>query len=95
MSTIADISGLGNSIRKDTKELSESMGDLWLINWYSQRQMEGKPEGILEYRVRWYGFDPADDTWEPVENIPRHFIVQFHRGKKTKLPMNLSNAQVG
>lgn len=32
-------------------------------------------KGHVQYRVRWYGFDATEDTWEPREHIPDLFIV--------------------
>lgn len=30
-----------------------------------------------QYRVRWYGFSAKDDTYEPAEHIPAHFIARY------------------
>ncbi|CDF40922.1 unnamed protein product [Chondrus crispus] len=32
-----------------------------------------------QYKVRWYGYAPADDTWEPAEGLPQAFIDRFWR----------------
>ena len=41
----------------------------------------GKPDR-RQYRVRWYGFDSADETWEPSEHIPEHFINGYWRRRR-------------
>jgi len=32
--------------------------------------------------VRWFDFGSKDDTWEPLENLPRNMVVRFLRQKK-------------
>ena len=45
-----------------------------------------------EYRVLWYD---GKTTWEPIEHLPRHFVVQYCRRKKIALPDDLDRAEVG
>ncbi|CAN8074208.1 unnamed protein product [Agarophyton chilense] len=33
------------------------------------------PQGLV-YRVRWYGCNAAEDSWEAPNNLPQHFISQ-------------------
>ena len=36
--------------------------------------------------VRWFDFGSKDDTWEPLENLPRNMVVRFLRQKKKHVP---------
>ena len=36
-------------------------------------------EGELWFRIRWYGYRPTDDTWEPIDGIPRNLIVAYYK----------------
>ena len=31
------------------------------------------------YRVRWRGFPPSSDTWEPAKNLPSSIIKAFNK----------------
>ena len=44
-------------------------------------------EGIMRVKVRWYGFTEKEDTWEPVTNLPRHFLRLYARRQKIPLPI--------
>jgi len=37
-------------------------------------------------KVRWFDYGSKDDTWGPVENLPRNMVVRFHRQKKKHVP---------
>ena len=37
-------------------------------------------------KVRWFYYGSKDDTWEPLENLPRNLVVRFLRQKKKHVP---------
>ena len=39
-------------------------------------------DGRIEMRVRWHGFTINEDTWEPVANLPAHFVKSYQFKKK-------------
>ena len=65
-------------------------------------EIEGEPEfevqeildckrvaGKLRYLVRWEGYGPEDDTWEPLVHLPRakEAIEEFYRSHPRKAPL--------
>lgn len=45
-----------------------------------------KTRGRVYYLVRWTGYGPNDDSWEPIENLSnaREAVLQFHREHPSK-----------
>ena len=41
--------------------------------------MKQIPTGGHLYKVRWYGYAPADDTWEPLEHLPPNVVRRYHK----------------
>jgi len=39
-------------------------------------------DGTYGAKVRWFEYGPKDDTWEPLENLPRNIVVRLLRQRK-------------
>jgi len=37
-------------------------------------------------KVRWFDYGSKDDTWEPLDNLPRNMVVRFLLQKKRRVP---------
>ena len=44
------------------------------------------------FRVRWYGYGPDQDTWEPVRYLPRSKILQYVKRADIDKPANIDHA---
>ena len=55
----------------------------------------GVPHGTTMYRVRWHGFGPIDDTWEPIQHLPRSHVLRYCRRKRLPKPSDIDNAMIG
>jgi hypothetical protein len=42
------------------------------------------PNGRCFFRVRWEGYSPEEDRYEPEENLPPHLVLKFYRNQTTK-----------
>ncbi len=51
--------------------------------------------GEMTYRVRWYGFPPEEDTYEPIRNLPHNKVVSYYKRKKLPLPGDIDQAMDG
>jgi Chromo (CHRromatin Organisation MOdifier) domain len=60
---------------------SEQEAVLLLERIVGARQMA---DGTILYLIRWYGCGREDDTWLPVEYVPKHIVRRYHR--RTRLP---------
>jgi hypothetical protein len=39
-------------------------------------------EGIMQLRIRWFGFDKNEDTWEPLLHIPAELVRRYIKRKR-------------
>ena len=51
--------------------------------------------GETLYRVRWYGYDKSDDTFEPIKHLPRNKVVSYYKKIRKKVPDTINEAQLG
>ena len=51
--------------------------------------------GQTLYRVRWYGYTAKDDTWEPVDHLPRSKVLSYCRRRRLEMPGNIDDSMTG
>ena len=39
-------------------------------------------KSIMQLRIRWFGFDKSEDTWEPIFHIPAELIRRYVKWKR-------------
>ena len=45
-----------------------------------------RARGTYSAKVRWFDYGPKDDTWEPLDNLPRNLVIRYLRQKKKYVP---------
>ena len=55
----------------------------------------GYQDEELVLRVKWYGYDIKDATWEATEQLPRSAVVTYFRRKGIPLPQQAARARAG
>lgn len=51
--------------------------------------------GEVLHRIRWYGYGPQDDTWEPINHLPRNRVIQYYKRKRLEIPSTIGKARTG
>ena len=46
--------------------------------------------GEVLYLVRCRGYLPSEDTWEPIVNLTRNPLINYHKKKRLNMPTNLN-----
>jgi hypothetical protein len=41
--------------------------------------MRQRSDGSVQFKVRWYGYGPSENIWEPSEHLPVDAFRQYHR----------------
>ena len=59
---------------------------------YRNRRHKFANVGELLFKVRWYGYEPADDTWEPIKHLPRSKVLSYVKRAKIDTPENIDHA---
>lgn len=71
---------------------------LYKIVYYMINRFRGRRHakaGTSLFQVRWFGFKPGDDTWEPIIQLPRRKILYYFRSNKLPIPDKIDKANDG
>ena len=78
------------SSEEDQEADSEGRGETWEIEAIVARRYRG---GVIQYQVKWLGFDMSENTWEPKDEIPPE-VVKGYEAERRKASRCLSSASV-
>lgn len=76
----------GNTVLKrvvphdQLKLAGNDVGEFYAVDRLLKSKVEGR---VTKYLVRWWGYEPEDDAWEPEQNIQdKRFIKELEAAKK-------------
>ena len=70
-----------------TEDITSKQDEFFIYTIVSQKVNRSKlhthaKQGEVLYRVRWNGCEPSDDTWEPLPNLTRSHVIDYHHRNK-------------
>ena len=77
------------SLSRPTEPLPPAVAAGVLPDTYVVQSLTGhRPgeDGFPLFRVRWYGYEDADSTWEPAHHIDYNTVVRYCRKKRIRSP---------
>jgi hypothetical protein len=57
----------------------EERDDTWEIEGVVSKRYRG---GVLQYQVKWLGFDTSENTWEPKSEIPPEVVKEYEAERR-------------
>merc|ERR1712080_35037 len=71
-----------NSATVEEEEKEEEEEEEYIVEKILNHRFTKK--GKLEYFLKWKGFDDADNTWEPAENLNCQDLVEIYEAEREK-----------
>ena len=84
-------------MRKKKAKISEELVEDENFDVKIKTTRRNRYENCLEhiYKVIWNDFGPEEDTWKPTRHLSRSKILQFHKERKEKIPLDIDNDKEG
>ena len=72
---------LSNEAKKDEYD-EESLGDMteYVIDHIISHRRDSS--GSMLLKIRWFGYDSREDTWEPIFNIPPELVRRYVKRRR-------------
>jgi transposase InsO family protein len=70
-----------DSVMNDFEDTPDDLHEYVVDRIVSHRKDEG---GIMRLRIRWFGYGPSADTWEPLIHLPVEMVRRYVKRKRLK-----------
>ena len=75
---VRDVTADPEGPHTDTAEDDNNVAEPDSVEYAIDRIVTHRPDKDgMYYRVRWYGYGPEEDTWEPEHHIPANFVTRY------------------